>query len=179
MTLRSTTARWGTLIRMFHWGMFVLYAAMLFVGYYMTDLPLGMFKMKIYAFHKSLGVLLLGLAVMRLLWRVVDRGPAPIEAPAWQRAAAVAVMLLLYGLMLALPLSGWLYNSAAGFPLRWFNLINLPALLGADPTLKVLLKAAHSAAAIIFMTVIGLHGAAALKHHWMDRDQTLRRMLPW
>jgi cytochrome b561 len=81
--------------------------------------------------------------------------------------------------MLALPLSGWLYNSAAGFPLRWFNLINLPALLGADPTLKVLLKAAHSAAAIIFMTVIGLHGAAALKHHWMDRDQTLRRMLPW
>jgi cytochrome b561 len=177
MTLRSTEDRWGSLSRWLHWGMFALYVAVLSIGYYMTDLPLGMSKMKIYAFHKSLGMLMLGLVGLRLLWKIVDRGPAPVKAPDWQRLAAVMVVSMLYAVMFALPISGWLYNSAAGFPLRWFNVVHLPALVEADPVIKSAAKSIHEGAAVVLISLVVLHAAAALKHHWIDRDQTLRRML--
>lgn len=178
MRLRSSIAGWGTLLRALHWGMLVLYGWIVLVGYRMVDLPLSMAKMKVYALHKSLGVLLLALALGRLLWRWADRGPVPLASPPWQRRAATATVVVLYGLMVVLPLSGWLYNSAAGFPLRWFNAFNLPALMGADPRWKPLLKSVHESAVVVFLCLVGLHALAAFKHHWMDRDDTLRRMLP-
>jgi cytochrome b561 len=178
MSLRSTTDAWGALARALHWGMLVLYAGLIGVGYYMVDLPLSAAKMRIYALHKSVGIVVLVLVVARLLWRWLDRRPTSEPAPVWQQRVAVVVVGLLYGLMFALPLTGWTYNSAAGFPLRWFNLINLPALVAPSPQLKGWAQSAHAVAAVVFLSVIALHALAALKHHFIDRDHTLRRMWP-
>ena len=175
--LRSTRETWGGLVRLLHWGMAVLYAVIIAVGYYMSDLPNGVGKMKIYAFHKSLGVMLLGLALARLLWRTIDARPATDPMPAWQQRAALLTLVGLYALMLALPLTGWLYNSAAGFPLRWFNLVNLPALTAADPQIKGWAKELHETLAVLLIALASLHVLGALKHHFLDKDSTLRRML--
>ena len=179
MTTRSTPASWGYVAKTLHWGMFGLFAVVMVVGYYMTDLPLGMAKLKIYALHKSIGVLLLLLVSMRVVWRILDRRPEVDHMPTWQRYASVLVVVVLYALMFGLPLTGWLYNSAAGFPLRWFNLVNLPALMPPNPVFKTSIKEWHESGAAIFLGVVVVHVLGRLKHHFVDRDRTLIRMLPW
>ena len=177
MPVRSTATTWGAVTRLFHWGMLLLFIGIISVGLYMTDLPLGPRKLKVYALHKSIGLTLLGLAVLRLLWRLGERRPALPPMPAWQVRAAGAMHVLLYALMFAIPLSGWLYNSAAGFPLQWFHLVNLPALAAADPALKATAKEIHEAGVATLLVLAGLHAAAAFKHHFVDRDNTLTAML--
>ncbi len=178
MPLRSTATSWGAVTRLFHWGMLLLIIGGISVGLYMTDLPMSPQKLRVYALHKSVGLTLLGLAVLRLLWRLGERRPAAAPMPAWQERAASATHVLLYGLMFAIPLSGWLFNSAAGFPLQWFHLVNLPALVAADPALKVLARTAHGFGVLLLVVISAVHAAAALKHHFIDRDRTLRAMLP-
>jgi cytochrome b561 len=178
MALRSAANGWGPVARLFHWGMLLLFIGIVALGYTMTGLPLGAAKLKVYALHKSIGLTLLGLAGLRLAWRLGERRPALPPMPAWQAKAAGAAHGLLYGLMFAVPLSGWLYNSAAGFPLQWFRLVNLPALAATDPALKLLAKQAHETLVVLLIAVVALHAAAALKHHFIDRDATLRLMLP-
>ena len=178
MALRSTLKAWGPVARAFHWGMVPLFVGIVAVGFYMTDLPLGAAKLKIYGLHKSVGLTLLALAGLRLAWRLGERRPALPPMPVWQQRAAAGAHLLLYALMFAVPLSGWIYNSAAHFPLQWFRLVNLPAIVAPDPVLKVAAKEAHEVGAWLLIAVVVLHAAAALKHHFVDKDATLRLMLP-
>ena len=178
MPARSTATSWGAVARLFHWGMLLLIIGSISVGFYMTDLPLGPNKLKIYALHKSIGLTLLGLAALRLLWRLGERRPVLPPMPAWQQRAAAATHVLLYLLLFVIPMSGWLFNSAAGFPLQWFHLVNLPALTAADPRLKVLAKEVHETGVFALISIVLVHAAAALKHHFVDRDGTLRAMLP-
>jgi cytochrome b561 len=178
MPARSSMAAWGAVMRLFHWGMLLCYAGIISLGFYMTGLPLGPAKLKIYALHKSIGLTLLALAALRLAWRARERRPVLAAMPAWQAAIAAVTKVLLYALMFAIPLSGWLYNSAAGFPLQWFRLVNLPPLAGADPALKALAKGAHETGVITLIVLVAAHALAALKHHFIDRDGTLAAMLP-
>jgi cytochrome b561 len=178
MAIRSTATAWGAVTRLFHWGMLLLLVGGIGVGFYMTGLPLGPTKLKIYAVHKSVGLTLLGLAVLRLLWRFAERRPALPRMPVWQARIATATHVLLYALMFGIPLSGWLFNSAAGFPLQWFRLVNLPALAAADPALKALARQIHASGVIVLIVIVVLHAAAALKHHFVDHDRTLAAMLP-
>ncbi len=178
MALRSTPTGWGAVTRLFHWGMLLIYIGSISAGIYMTGMPLGPQKLKVYALHKSIGLTLLGLAVLRLLWRLGEQRPAQAPMPAWQTRVSAATHALLYVLMLAIPLSGWLYNSAAGFPLQWFRLVNLPALAAADPALKALAHQLHVTGVVLLSALVVLHAAAALKHHLVDRDRTLVAMLP-
>jgi cytochrome b561 len=158
--------------------MALLLLAMVAFGLYMTGLPLGVRKLKLYALHKSFGILVLGLAVLRVLWRLRVTRPPAVPMPAWQSWAAGAAALALYALMFLIPLSGWLFNSAAGFPLRWFGLVNLPHLVAANATLKPLARDLHEALAWTLVVLVALHAAAAVKHHLVDRDHTLYAMLP-
>ncbi len=178
MALRSTASVWGPVVQAFHWGMLLLLLTTIPIGYYMADLPLGPPKLKIYALHKSIGITLLALAAVRLLWRLGERRPAPSPMPGWQRVAAQTTHVLLYVLLFVVPLSGWLYNSAAGFPLQWFRLFNLPALTAANPALKVVAKQVHETGVAVLIALVVAHAVAALKHHFIDRDATLRSMLP-
>jgi cytochrome b561 len=112
-----------------------------------------------------------------MIWRTVDTRPASDPMPAWQQRISLLTVVALYALMLAIPLTGWLYNSAAGFPLSWFNLVNLPALTGSDPQVKSWAKELHETGAVILIALVSLHVLGALKHHFVDKDGTLRRML--
>jgi cytochrome b561/polyisoprenoid-binding protein YceI len=178
MTLLSTEARWGFIAKLFHWTMAIGLLGMCAFGFWMSDLPRGPAMFKAYALHKSCGITLLALALARLAWRAVDRRPLDLAAPGWQKLAALGTHLALYTLMLAVPLAGWAYNSAANFPLQWFGVLNLPALVPPSAALKEFFHEAHELGAIALLTLAALHVAAAWKHHLLDKDNTLRRMLP-
>lgn len=179
MALKSEASRWGLGARTLHWIMAVLIIGLGLVGLYMSDLPNSPQKIKIYALHKSVGLTVLALLLLRLAWRLADRRPDELPMPRWQALAARAVHGLLYVLMFALPLSGWLYNSASGYPLQWFSLFNLPSLTGgADPALKGLAHNIHVYGFYVLVLALLAHAGAALKHHFIDRDDTLVRMLP-
>ena len=178
MNIRSTTERWGSISRLLHWGMALAIAGQVALGWYMTDLPRGLPKLKFYALHKSVGLTLLALALLRLGWRLVEQRPVLPPMPAWQLRSATLTHVLLYALLFAIPLSGWLFNSAAGFPLQWFGLVNLPALTGSSTGLKETARAIHENAVTVLLVVLALHAAAAIKHHFLDRDRTLASMTP-
>lgn len=179
MPLKSEPNRWGAGARSLHWLMALLIIGLGLVGLYMSDLANSPQKIKIYALHKSIGLTVLALLLLRLAWRLADRRPADLPMPRWQAFAARAVHVLLYLLMLVLPLSGWTYNSASGYPLQWFGLFNLPSLTGgADAALKGIAHTVHEYGFYLLALLLLAHVGAALKHHFVDRDETLVRMLP-
>jgi cytochrome b561 len=180
MAWRNDERDWGTPMRVLHWAIALGVIGLLAVGWWMQDLPNGPRKIDIYKLHKSIGLTVLALMSLRIALRLADRRrPAAPAMPAWQRRAARASHGLMYLLLLAMPLSGWLYNSASNFPLKWFDLFRVPALSGRDETLKAISGAVHEYAAIALAAIVALHVAAALKHHFGDRDGVLRAMLPF
>lgn len=163
-----------------HWLVGVGLLATLALGFYMHDLPLSPDKLRLYSWHKWAGVTLFLLAVFRVLWRLSHRPPAaPASMPRWQQVAAEAVHGLLYLLMFAIPLSGWLMSSAKGFPTVWFGVLPLPDLVGKDVELGKTLKEAHEMLNLLLLVLVASHVGAALKHHLLDRDEVLARMAPW
>ena len=175
--------RYSALAMALHWLLALGIVALFVLGVYMTDLPFSPARLKLYNWHKWAGISFLLLSALRLVWRLVRRPPAlptQIERamPAWQTRAYHATHHALYALFFVVPLLGWAYSSAAGFPIVWFGQIALPDLLPADKALAELIKPLHELSAFALMGLAALHVAAALKHHWIDRDGLLQRMLP-
>lgn len=162
-----------------HWVSAALIIGLLGLGFYMSDLPLSPRKLQLYSWHKWAGVSAFILAVLRLAWRAGHPAPAlPTTMPKMQQVAAHIGHLALYGLMLAIPLSGWLMSSAKGFQTVWFGVLPLPDLIGRDKELGVLLANLHSSLNVLLIVLLVAHAGAALKHHFIERDDILRRMLP-
>ena len=162
-----------------HWLMAILFFGLLALGFYMPDLPLSPEKLKLYSWHKWAGVTAFLLVWLRLFWRVTHRPPAlPVSMPKIMQLAAHAGHLLLYVLMIAIPLSGWLMSSAKGFQTVWFGVLPIPDLLEKNKELGDLLKNVHASLNLLFVAVIAGHIGAALKHHFIDKDDILKRMLP-
>jgi cytochrome b561 len=172
------TVRWNRFAQLLHWLIALLILGLAIVGLTMTLMAPSIDKLKVYALHKSTGITVLMLVGLRLVWRLAHRAPPPEPMPRWQHVAASATHVALYVLMFAMPLSGWLYNSASNFPLQWFGLFHLPALWGPDPTVKAWASDIHYWGFWTLAALVALHAAAAFKHHYVDRDETLRRMLP-
>lgn len=179
MPIKSTEQRWGGVAKTFHWLMALGIIATGSLGLYMTGLPRGMTKVNLFALHKSIGLTLLALFLLRLAWRFFDRRPRDEPMPHWQRLAAHGAHGVLYVLMLALPLSGWLYNSARGYALQWFKQFNVPALVAKNETLGDIAILAHVTLFWILAAVLLAHVGGALMHHLSERDNTLLRMLPF
>lgn len=150
------------------------------LGVYMHELQLSPRKLQLYSYHKWIGITVLLLALLRLLWRLFHR-PPPLLAgmPRWQEAAAHGMHHLLYLLLLAVPLSGWLMSSALGISVVWLGVIPLPDLIGKDKQLGEALKEVHKTLNLTMLLLVLIHAAAALQHHWFERDGTLQRMLPF
>ena len=162
-----------------HWLMAILFFGLLALGFYMHDLPLSPEKLKLYSWHKWAGVTAFLLVWLRLFWRVTHRPPAlPISMPKIMQLAAHAGHLLLYALMIAIPLSGWLMSSAKGFQTVWFGVLPIPDLIGKHKETGDLLQTVHMGLNLLFVAVIAGHIGAALKHHFIDKDDILKRMLP-
>ena len=162
-----------------HWAMAILLFGLLALGFYMHDLPLSPEKLQLYSWHKWAGVTAFLLVLVRLAWRVAHRPPAlPANMPKLMQLAAHAGHLALYLLMLAIPLSGWLMSSAKGFQTVWFGILPIPDLLEKNKELGAQLAEVHEALAILFILTLLAHIGAALKHHFIDKDDILTRMLP-
>jgi len=162
-----------------HWLMAVLILGLLALGIYMSDLPLSPQKLELYSWHKWFGVTVFLLLWLRLAWRVTHRPPAlPETLSAPMRLAAHAGHAALYLLMLAIPLSGWLMSSAKGFQTVWFGVLPIPDLLPKNKELGDLLLELHQGLNLLLIALLLAHIAAALKHHFFDKDDVLVRMLP-
>jgi cytochrome b561 len=161
-----------------HWLMALALVCAVCVGAYMADLPLSPLRLKLFNWHKWLGICILALAALRLLWRLTHRPPPDLPAPAWQRRVAHLTHWALYALFFAVPLVGWAYSSAAGFQVVLFGLLPLPDWVPADKALAEAIKPWHGNLAFTLAALALLHVGAALKHHWLDHDGLLRRMWP-
>ncbi len=184
--VRNTPTGYGFVAIGFHWIMAALLVGLIVMGKYMHGLPLAdPDKFPLYQLHKSLGLTVLALVFARLLWRFANPAPVlPPLMPLWQKLAAHGTHIALYGLMLLIPLSGWWMVSASplGIPTLFFSLFTVPHLpvptfLGDAPALEGLLKEAHELLGNLLIVVVIAHVAAALKHHFFDRDDTLARMV--
>ena len=179
MTWKNTTDRWGPVSQFLHWLIVLMILGMGTVGLVMTEMRNSPDKIQIYVLHKSFGITVLVLITLRLLWRLYAGTPRSVPGtPHWQERIASITHGALYALVFAIPISGWVLNSAAGFPLRWFDLFNLPAIAGKSESLHELAEQVHE---WLFWTLIALalvHAAAALYHHVFQHDATLARMLP-
>lgn len=174
-----STSRYGNVSIAFHWLIALMISGAFGVGLYMTELPLSPDKLKIYSWHKWAGVTIFALVVLRTLWRLAHPAPAmPGSMSNTQRKLAAAGHLLLYVLMFAVPLTGWLMSSAKGYQTVWFGALPIPDLLGKDKYLGELLETVHRLLNYLMALVVLGHIGAALKHHFKDRDDVLLRMLP-
>lgn len=178
-TSSSLAARYTAPARLGHWLVALLIAAAFAIAWTFADLRLSPTRIRLINYHKWVGVTVFGLALLRLAWRAA-RPPPPLPAamPAWQRQAAAALHRLLYLLMLAIPLSGWLMSSAKGFQTVYLGKLPIPDLLAKNPPLGAALEAVHVALTWLLLGLLATHVAAALKHHFVDRDEVLARMLP-
>lgn len=150
------------------------------LGLYMQDLPLSPAKLKLYSYHKWVGVTLFLLVWIRLGWRLTHPAPPlPATMPVWQRRAAAAAHHFLYVLMLAIPLSGWLMSSAKGFQTVWFGVLPLPDLLAKDKQLGEALAIVHQTLNLTLASLVVVHAAAAIRHHLSAGDAVLSRMIPF
>lgn len=164
-----------------HWLTAALIVAGFSLAVTMVDIPgLTPTKLKYFSWHKWLGVTIFALASLRVLWRLTHPAPPYLDStPAWQQKVASVTHILLYGLIIAIPLSGYFYSLAAGVPVVYLGILPLPVFIGPDPELKILLKQVHYVLNMTLLAAVVLHVAAALKHHFIDRDDTLKRMLPY
>jgi len=162
-----------------HWLMALLIACGFSLGAYMVDLHMSPTKLRLYNYHKWIGITVLLFVLVRLVWRLTHRPPPEVAMPRWQLRAAQATHYLLYVLMIVTPVFGWLYSSATGYSVVYLKLIRLPDLVHKDRHLADILVQIHAFLAWTIFWIVLLHAAAAFKHHFIDRDDTLRRMLSW
>jgi len=175
--------RYTAVAMLLHWVLAVAILTAFSVGLYVEDLPFSPNKLKLINWHKWAGVTILALSLLRLVWRLTHRPPAlPARIaqamPGWQRVAHHGTHHLMYLLFFVVPLLGWAYSSAKGYPIVWFGVLPLPDFVPPNPALADALKPLHGLAAWGLIGLVALHVAAALKHHFIDRDGLLDRMRP-
>jgi len=162
-----------------HWVAALLIVCNLALGISMINLSLTPLKVRLFGWHKWIGITVFLTATARILWRSAHPAPPAVVSPAWRRRAAAASHAALYALMFLVPLSGWLYSSSTGVSVVYLGLVPLPDLVPKDKALAGVLAAVHATLNFILFALVTVHVGAALRHQLVDRDDTLRRMLPF
>jgi cytochrome b561 len=170
---------YGSVAKLLHWLVVVLLVVQYTIAWTMPPIHRGTVPETLIKLHLSVGVLIMLVVAVRVVWRLSHRAPPePDDLPAWQRLAAGATHVLLYGILVALPVLGWLSATGRGWTVGLFGLLPLPQILATGSALGPRLGDIHSTLATILLYVVGLHVAAALYHAVVRGDQVLRRMLP-
>ena len=175
--------RYSALAMFLHWLLAIGLVGMFAVGLYMADLPFSPQRLKLYNWHKWAGVTILALSVLRLVWRLTHRPPTlsqsiKLAMPRWQLLAFHATHIGMYALFFIVPLVGWAYSSAAGFPIVVFGVLPLPDFVPVSKELAALIKPWHEITALALAGLVLLHVAAAVKHQFINKDRLINRMLP-
>jgi cytochrome b561 len=179
MPVRNTTRRWGAVAQLLHWTIVILIIVQFVLGY-RAHWATGLKKLSTVVPHKSWGITILALAVIRLVWRFVNPTPLlPDNLKPWERAAAHVTHQGLYSLLFAMPLTGWIASSARSFPVSWFGMMQLPDFVAPNRPLYDSLMTVHDWLSWTLVAIALLHVAAAIKHHFVLKDHVLRRMLPF
>jgi cytochrome b561 len=179
MALRNTTRRWGAVAQLLHWLIVALIIVQVTLASLADDAP-PLRRLALLARHKSFGLTILALAILRLAWRWANPTPElPTTLKPYQQTLARLTHFMLYALLFAMPLSGWMMSSARGFPVSWFGLFQLPDLVPKSKPLYETMLTTHEVLAGVLGAVVALHVAGALMHHFVKRDDVLRRMLPF
>ena len=180
MPSRDLPTRYGAVAQTFHWLIAALIVTQFTLAYLADDLPLGVHKLALLARHKSFGMTVLMLAILRLLWRL--KNPPPLLPPGMtplERSLARATHIAFYVLLLAMPLTGWLLSSAKNYSVSWFGVFTWPNLIAQNETAFDVLRTTHHILSYALLTIAVLHILAALKHHFWHKDPVLLRMLPF
>lgn len=179
MSAEPGPGSWNAVAKFLHWIIALLIFTQFVLGWLATSWRLSPTKLDLFVWHKSTGMLILLLALVRVAWRLSHRAPAlPVDMPRWERTAAHASHALLYVLMIVMPVAGWVISSAAGVPFRIYWQIPLPAIVAPDKHIADLASATHFSLGILLIALLVLHIGAALRHHFVKRDDVLVRMLP-
>lgn len=183
MNTATAPRRYNGFAIFLHWLLALALVGIFSVGLYMADLPFSPQRLKLYNWHKWAGISILTLSAIRLLWRLSHKPPAlpqsvTLGMPGWQVTAYHATHVAMYALFFIVPLIGWAYSSAAGFPIVLFGVLPLPDFVSSSKPLAEMIKPWHEYSAFALAGLVLLHVAAALKHHFIDKDGLLARMLP-
>lgn len=180
MQLKNSPDKYGAVSKAFHWLTSITVLCLLGIGLYMVRADKSASLFQIYGLHKSFGILVLTATFLRVLWHVYSKKPPLVGGMApWERAAAHAGHFFLYICLFGMPLSGWTMSSAFGRSVKLFDTVPLPDLVGKNQELAEKLAALHEYLAYALIGMIALHVGAALKHHFISKDATLKRMLPF
>ena len=162
---------------MFHWSIALLILGLLAVGFYMVGMEPAPFKYKIYGWHKALGITVIALAVLRIIWTLRTQKPKPLSTHKnWEKGLSKTIHIVLYLAMIGMPMSGWIMSSAGGYPVSFFGLFEVPSIVEKNKELGALANQIHEILGYVLIVCAGLHVVGALKHHVIDKDETLRRM---
>ncbi|HTV98572.1 MAG TPA: cytochrome b [Steroidobacteraceae bacterium] len=176
----NQATRYGVLAQTFHWVIAALIVVQFVLAKTAMPLPLGVHKLALLARHKSFGMTVLMLAILRVLWRLrTAPPPLPAGMSRFERGAARGTHIAMYVLLFAMPLTGWMMSSAKNYAVSWFGLFTWPNLIGKSDAAFDLLRATHDTLSYVLFAVAALHIVAALKHHFWNRDDVLVRMLPF
>lgn len=177
--LRNSIREWGTVAKVLHWLMLALIVVQVSLGWTAELWRVSPMKLNLFVWHKSIGILLLCLAIVRIGWRLFNSPPrSPSGLPGWERMAGIASHATLYILIVAIPMTGWIINSAANIPLNVFWLFPLPDITAPSKSLADLAARIHFGLIIVLSLVLCLHVGAVLRHHFILRNDVLVRMMP-
>ncbi len=180
MPLETARMRYTGVAQFLHWIIAALIVTQFALAWSAEDLPLGVHKLALYARHKSFGMTILMLAIVRLGWRFANRAPElPDGMTPVERFLARATHVAFYVLLFAMPITGWLMSSAKNYSVSWFGLFTWPNLIGKNDTAFEALKTTHDYLSDVLLAIAILHVLAALKHHFWNKDDVLLRMLPF
>ena len=178
MMIDNTANQFGSVAKFFHWFMASLFIAMFAVAYTMMAASPSSTKGLLYGLHKSTGVLLFALVILRLTWRLVQPQPLlPRTMPIWQKIAAQLNFVVLYVLMFGMPLTGLTMSLRGDHPVSFYGLFTIPAF-SPSKSMSTFCWQAHALLSYIMIGVVALHILAALYHHFIRRDKVLLSMLP-
>ena len=179
MLIKNTLSRFGLFSKLLHWLIAVLILGLIWLGWYMVDLTYydRWYNASLH-YHKSLGILALALALFKLGWQQYTPAPGPVAGlKTWEKTGAKLMHYVLWGMMLLIPVTGYLISTSAGKPIQFFDWFAIPAVVDVDEELRELAIDVHFYLAYATLFLVAGHAGAALKHHFINRDDTLRRML--
>lgn len=175
----AATERYHPTAIALHWLVAALLIGGFTLGQYMTGLTLSPTKLQLYSYHKWIGVTAFLLVLVRLAWRLAKGTPPAVPMPRWQHLVAETTHRVLYLLMVLIPLTGWLMSSAKGYQTVYLGILPIPDLLTKNAELGELLATYHAQLNLLLAALVLAHAGAAIKHHLIDRDRVMQRMLPF
>lgn len=174
---KNTYQSYGSVSKFFHWLIFLLVTGMIIYGYCMSYFPKSDQPL-VYNIHKLCGLLVLALMILRMIWALMNPKPKlPSKTPLWEIALERLMHFSLYLVLLAMPIAGWLLSSAAGKPPKLLG-VSLGLPIAKSESLASIADKVHVTLAVVIIVMVALHVLAALKHHFVDKDNILKRMLP-